>query len=169
MTYYTLVPSPIDPLLLTSDGRAITGVHMDGPHGVPPDDAGWRRADDLPVLSEARRQLEEYFAGRRQAFDLPLALAGTPFQQRVWAALAQIPYGATLSYGELARNVQCPGGARAVGLANGRNPVAIVIPCHRVIGADGRLTGFGGGLDRKAALLQLEAGVLAGTRAGGEL
>ena len=101
-------------------------------------------------------QLEAYFAGRLQVFDLPLEPQGTPFQRRVWAALQTIPYGETRSYGEIARQIGCPGGARAVGMANNRNPINIVIPCHRVIGADGKLVGYGGGLSIKEALLRLE-------------
>jgi methylated-DNA-[protein]-cysteine S-methyltransferase len=108
------------------------------------------------VLADTRRQLSEYFAGERTTFELPLSAGGTPFQQRVWRALAAIPYGETVSYGELAATIGAPHAARAVGLANGRNPIPIVVPCHRVIGADGRLTGFGGGLERKRALLELE-------------
>jgi methylated-DNA-[protein]-cysteine S-methyltransferase len=157
---FTIVASPIDDLLLVAEGDAITRLHM-APHigrFAPQDD--WRRADDDPVLVEARRQLDEYFARERTAFDLTLAPVGTPFQQQVWAGLRAIPYGRTLSYGELAGRIGNPGASRAVGLANGRNPIAVIVPCHRVIGADGSLTGFGGGLDRKRALLALEQGVV---------
>lgn len=107
---------------------------------------------------EVVRQVEEFFAGRRTAFDLPLAPEGTEFQQRVWAALREIPYGETVGYGELADRIGRPGAARAVGRANATNPIAVVVPCHRVVGADGRLTGYAGGVDRKARLLALEAG-----------
>jgi methylated-DNA-[protein]-cysteine S-methyltransferase len=109
------------------------------------------------VLRAVSGQLEEYFAGERRAFDLPVRLAGSAFQRRVWEALSGIGYGETISYGELARRIGRPGAARAVGLANGRNPVSIVVPCHRVIGSGGALTGYGGGLERKARLLALEA------------
>jgi methylated-DNA-[protein]-cysteine S-methyltransferase len=108
------------------------------------------------VLDEVERQLSEYFSGQRQAFDLPLALEGTAFQRRVWDALLGIGYGRTLSYGQLADQIGQPTAARAVGLANGRNPVSIIVPCHRVVGADGSLTGYGGGLDNKHRLLELE-------------
>lgn len=117
--------------------------------------------DDHPVLVEARRQLEEYFAGDRLDFDLPLDPVGTPFQMQVWQTLRGIPYGSTISYGEQAKRLGDPNKARAVGAANGRNPISIVVPCHRVVGANGSLTGFGGGLDAKAWLLDHERLVLA--------
>ena len=119
-----------------------------------------RHMDEAPghaVLAGATDQLSEYFAGRRKVFDVPLALEGTPFQERVWEQLTRIPYGATRNYGEIAAKLGGAGKARAVGAANGRNPVAIIVPCHRVIGKDGSLTGFGGGLDSKTFLLELEA------------
>jgi methylated-DNA-[protein]-cysteine S-methyltransferase len=114
------------------------------------------RDDHAPPFAAVKEQLAAYFRGDLQAFDLPLAPAGTPFQRRVWQELARIPYGETISYGELARRVGNPKAARAVGLANGQNPLPIIVPCHRVIGSDGRLTGYGGGLPRKEALLALE-------------
>jgi len=138
------------------DGDAITGLFMSphrGRHGV---EDGWVRDD--AAFRSAATQLGEYFAGERQAFDLPLRPEGSEFQQRVWSALCDIPYGRTISYGELALRIGDPGGARAVGAANGQNPISIVVPCHRVIGADGSLTGYGGGLERKRHLLDLEAG-----------
>ena len=113
---------------------------------------------DDPLIAEAFRELEEYFSGTRREFDLPLNPQGTPFQQSVWAALRRIPYGGTASYTEIAEAVGCPGGSRAVGMANNRNPIAILIPCHRVIGANGKLVGYAGGLDLKRKLLELEAG-----------
>jgi methylated-DNA-[protein]-cysteine S-methyltransferase len=116
----------------------------------------WRSADE--PFADVRRQLCEYFDGERDAFDLPLEMSGTPFQRRVWQALQQIPYGETTTYGELARRMGRPAASRAVGLANGRNPIAVIVPCHRVIGSDGSLTGYGGGLERKRLLLDLEAG-----------
>ncbi|ATP28084.1 cysteine methyltransferase [Chromobacterium violaceum] len=116
-------------------------------HACPRDDA---------ALAEVARQLAEYQAGDRQSFDLPLAPQGTPFQQKVWAALREIPYGRTVSYGELALALGCPDGARAVGRANATNPIALIVPCHRVLGADGSLTGYAGGLPLKAALLRFE-------------
>jgi methylated-DNA-[protein]-cysteine S-methyltransferase len=156
--HYTVVPSPIDDLLLTSEGGVLTRLHMTphtGRHGVQDD---WVRGDDEQVLAEARRQLDAYFAGRLSAFDLPLDPAGTAFQVQVWHQLTRIPYGRTISYGELARRIANPSASRAVGLANGRNPIAVIVPCHRVIGADGSLTGYGGGLERKRTLLDLERG-----------
>jgi len=172
---WTVLPSPVGELLLTGDGACLTSIwfpserrgHGRFPserrgHGrwSPPVTVG-ERADDDPVLAEAVGQLNRYFAGELTVFDLPLATAGTPFQERVWSALREIPYGTTASYGEVARRLGLAGGAsRAVGLANGSNPISIVIPCHRVIGADGSLTGYGGGLDRKRYLLDLERGAL---------
>jgi methylated-DNA-[protein]-cysteine S-methyltransferase len=146
--------SPIGELLLLADGDALTGLHMqDGRwRTVIRDD--WERADEW--FAQAREQLEEYFAGTRREFDLPLAPCGTEFQTRVWQALRDIPYGETRSYGEVAAAIGRPDRARAVGAANGRNPIAVIVPCHRVIGADGSLTGFGGGLERKRVLLDLE-------------
>ena len=151
---YSTLTTPIGELMLTADDDgALTGVNLPNRH---PDPAGWERDDGL--LADARRQLTEYFAGERTAFDLPLRPAGAPFQLRVWEALLRIPYGETASYGEIARELGHPTASRAVGAANGRNPIAIVVPCHRVIGADGSLTGYGGGLECKRALLDLEAG-----------
>jgi methylated-DNA-[protein]-cysteine S-methyltransferase len=152
-TYYTIVPSPIGDLLLTSDGESLTGLQMDTDGGFTPAPE-WER-DDAP-FAVARQQLAEYFAGERTAFDLPLELDGTPFQKQVWTVLSRIPYGETISYLELARRVGNPNASRAVGSANGKNPVAVIIPCHRVIAADGGLGGFGGGLDRKRWLLDHE-------------
>jgi methylated-DNA-[protein]-cysteine S-methyltransferase len=119
-----------------------------------PDDARQDRGSE--PLAECARQVAEYFAGRRHAFELPLAAAGTPFQRRVWDEISRIPYGETVSYAELAARAKAPGAARAAGAATGRNPLAIVVPCHRVIGARGALTGYAGGMDRKARLLALE-------------
>jgi methylated-DNA-[protein]-cysteine S-methyltransferase len=152
---HTTVPSPIGDLLLSGDETALRGLRMP-PHRPAP---GSRRSD--ATFAAVRDQLHAYFAGGREAFDLPLEMEGTTFQRRVWAALREIPFGATCSYGELAARIDRPGAARAVGLANGRNPIAVVVPCHRVIGADGSLTGFGGGLDRKRVLLEHEARIAA--------
>jgi len=151
---FTVYPSPIGPLTLTAIDGHLTRLEMeDQAHAVaaPP---GSRRDD--ASFAEVRAQLDEYFAGERTAFVLPLRLDGTEFQRAVWAQLCAIPYGTTISYGELARRVGNPRAARAVGLANGRNPVAVIVPCHRVIAGDGSLGGYGGGLDRKSALLGLE-------------
>ena len=153
MHFFDTIDSPIGDLLLTSDGSALTRLHME-PFEVAPE---WIR--DPAPLAEAAAQLKAYFDGDLEDFDLPLAPSGTEFQLRVWSALREIPYGETASYGELAAAVGRPGASRAVGAANGRNPIAVIVPCHRVIGANGTLTGYGGGLERKRILLELEAGV----------
>jgi methylated-DNA-[protein]-cysteine S-methyltransferase len=159
-TTFTRCPSPIGELVLTASGTALTGVYF------PPlrEQAGWFEDDGHgpagPVLARARQQLIEYFAGVRTTFDLPLDPPGTAFQRQVWDALRTIPYGATTSYSELARRLGDPGATRAVGAANGKNPIPIIVPCHRVIGARGELTGFGGGLDRKRWLLEHEGALL---------
>jgi O-6-methylguanine DNA methyltransferase len=152
---FAVVESPLGPLLLGAEDGALTLLWMSP---LPERETGGADARDRAVLAAARDQLEAYFAGDLTAFDLPLAPVGTPFQQRVWSALVEIPFGETVSYGSLASRLGRPGAARAVGLANGSNPISIIIPCHRVIGSDGRLTGYGGGIDRKAWLLDHEAG-----------
>jgi methylated-DNA-[protein]-cysteine S-methyltransferase len=151
----TTMESPIGEITVTSLDGALTGVHMHEQRHRPSLPPGCVR-DDV-ALAPVVAQLDAYFAGELCDFDLPMEMAGTDFQRRVWAALCEIPYGETISYGELARWVGNPKASRAVGLANGRNPIAIVVPCHRVIGADGSLTGYGGGLDRKVWLLEHEA------------
>lgn len=151
----TLPETPIGPLTLVADDDELIAVYMDG-HAHHPGDETLGEVADADVLAAAANQLTEYFAGDRKEFDLPLRPIGTKFQVRVWRALQQIPYGATWSYRELATAVGNPSASRAVGLANGRNPLSIVIPCHRVIGADGSLTGYGGGIERKRWLLGLE-------------
>ena len=163
MTVYAHVDSPIGRLLLLADERSLCGLHMDVAGREPKGRAGWLERPDAAPLRDAARQLEEYFGGARRRFDLPLRLEGTPFQRRVWQALLDIPFGDTESYGQLARRIGNPGASRAVGLANNRNPVAIIVPCHRVIGADGSLTGYGGGLDRKSWLLVHEVAASAQT------
>lgn len=153
---YDVVESPVGRLLLTGDSRALTGLYMmDGDEHPMRAAPGWvRRQEDF---TSAAAQLREYFAGERAEFDLPLAPCGTAFQLAVWEELARIPYGKTTSYGEVALALgKSLIAARAVGLANGRNPISIIVPCHRVIGADGSLTGYGGGLDRKEWLLRHE-------------
>jgi methylated-DNA-[protein]-cysteine S-methyltransferase len=159
MRYSVLDDTPVGRLTLLGDGEALCGVYMDDHRHAPPVPAGAVRDDG--AFAAAREQLEAYFAGARTRFDVPLALAGTSFQRAVWAGLRGIPYGETISYGELARRIGRPAAVRAVGLANGRNPVSIIVPCHRVIGSGGALVGYGGGLERKRALLALEAGVAA--------
>ena len=154
--------SPVGPLVLSAEGDSITAISFSDQPGV---DAPSESVS--PVLVEAQRQLVAYFAGELQRFDLPLAARGTPFQQRVWAELAKIPYGSTASYGDIARRLGLAAGAsRAVGLANGSNPIAIVVPCHRVIGSNGTLTGYAGGLERKRFLLGLEAPAVPGSLFG---
>ncbi|GAB3686240.1 methylated-DNA--[protein]-cysteine S-methyltransferase [Salinisphaera aquimarina] len=152
--YFSTMDSPVGALLLTGDGRSLTMLSMSDQDDAPRPQADWQRDDE--VLAEPRAQLSAYFAGERHSFDLPLDPAGTDFQRRVWRALRDIPCGATESYGALAQRIESPGASRAVGLANGRNPIAIIIPCHRVIGANGRLTGYAGGLERKRWLLTHE-------------
>ena len=150
MTYSTYMESPVGRLLLEADEEGLQRVAF-----VPSTGQGIGLPAPEP-LQTAVSQLTAYFAGDLRTFDLPLKLAGTPFQLAVWRALQDIPYGETTSYGELARRVGTPKGSRAVGLANGANPIAIVVPCHRVIGSNGKLTGYGGGLDNKQTLLTLE-------------
>jgi methylated-DNA-[protein]-cysteine S-methyltransferase len=147
----TVYESPVGPLRLESEDGALVALHLNARPGP-------ENLDD-PVLARATEQLREYFAGARTRFDLPLAMRGNAFEQRAWAALRTIPYGETASYGEIALQIGAPGAARAVGVANARNPIAIIVPCHRVIGANGKLVGFGGGLPMKRALLDLEQGI----------
>ncbi len=150
---YTMVSGPFGELLVaTEDGEALSRVWL--PPARPED--GWIRDDGLAVLAAARRQLGEYFAGERTEFSLPLAARGTAFQRKVWDALRRIEYGTTRSYGQIADEIGAPGAARAVGAANHDNPLAIVVPCHRVVGANGALVGYAGGLDQKRTLLELE-------------
>ncbi len=166
------MPSPVGELTIAATERGLAAVyferHKHGPTSAERD--AWRRDDGRNpasrILARAREQLTAYFAGQCTAFDLPLSPTGTPFQHRVWAELRSIPFGGLSSYGELARRLGSPGAARAVGAANGRNPISIVVPCHRVVGANGSLTGFGGGIERKRWLLEHEARV-AGTRQEG--
>ena len=171
MAFYTTIESPVGPLFL---GGSAAGIHrltflepdesrlrsvytLAGSVDALERDAGEPAARDEAAASEAARQLREYFEGSRTAFDLRLAPRGTPFQLTVWDALTQIPAGETRSYGDIASAVGAPSASRAVGMANGRNPIAIIVPCHRVVGANGTLTGYGGGLDRKRWLLEHEA------------
>ena len=157
---YELHDTPVGRLFLAVTDRGVCEIHYDADPDAEAERLarlfGSRVLRSPRPTDEVRRQLDEYFAGTRTDFDLPIRLHGTPFQVEVWEQLRQIPYGETISYGELARRVDRPEAARAVGAANGQNPVAIVVPCHRVIGADGSLTGFGGGLEWKRWLLQRE-------------
>ena len=152
---FTTLDTPIGPLLIAGDWEAVRRIQFPNDGRAVEPEAGWQESSRGPV-GEAVRQLREYFEGKRSGFDLPLAPEGTAFQRTVWRALQDIPYGATISYGELARRVGNPKASRAVGSANGANPLPIVIPCHRVIAGDGSLGGFGGGLPVKQALLDLE-------------
>jgi methylated-DNA-[protein]-cysteine S-methyltransferase len=153
MTYQTYMDSPVGGLLLEGDENHLRRVAF---VKKKPDGSEKTGASGGPTLRRAVEQLNAYFAGQLREFDLPLDLQGTPFQLGVWRALRDIPYGETISYGELARRIGTPKGSRAVGLANGANPIAIVVPCHRVIGSNGKLTGYGGGLGNKETLLALE-------------
>src|SRR5580698_11023853 len=161
MIRYSQVDSPVGFLILKSEDRELTGIYMSGaymdaPSQMPSDLHSWVLDPTAEPLRETARQLAEYFEGARREFDLPLRLDGTDFQKRAWRNLMEIPYGRTRSYGEQAERIGNPKASRAVGLANGRNPIPIVVPCHRVIGADGSLTGFGGGIARKRWLLAHE-------------
>ncbi len=157
MIRYALLDSPLGPLTLVADHDALAGLYQ-GEQKHLPDRASFGSRDDgaLPAVQE---QLEAYFAGALADFDVTLAERGTPFQREVWAALRRIPYGTTCTYGDLAGDIGRPSAVRAVGAANGRNPVGIIVPCHRVVGAGGALTGYAGGLANKLFLLDLEAGV----------
>jgi methylated-DNA-[protein]-cysteine S-methyltransferase len=152
--FYTYMSSPIGQLLLAGDEQALRLVGFPQGSGQRSPELGWQ--ENKTPFAETIRQLDAYFAGELSTFDLPLAPQGTPFQRAVWQALQQIPYGTTTSYGALAHTIGKPKAVRAVGAANGANPIPIIIPCHRVIGSNGKLTGFGGGLETKARLLNLE-------------
>lgn len=161
MFFTYLQSTPVGKLLIAGDASGLRHVsfsksHSNAPETVPDDD--WE-ANDKPLM-EAVQQLKAYFDGKLRNFDLPLAGQGTDFQQRVWQALCQVPFGKTASYGEIAKAIGNPAASRAVGLANGRNPIAIIVPCHRIIGSNGKLIGYGGGLDRKQTLLRLESAEL---------
>jgi len=152
---YTTIESSIGELLLLGDGRTLHGLHMQDGRKAVRVEPGWRRFDE--PFGDVVEQLRAYLAGRRFGFDVPVRLQGTPFQLRVWNALREVPYGETLSYGELAGWIGRPEAARAVGHANGSNAISVIVPCHRLVGADGTLVGYGGGLERKQFLLSLEA------------
>jgi methylated-DNA-[protein]-cysteine S-methyltransferase len=153
-TYFTRIESPLGPLLLAADDVGLRRIEFANGRSAFLPDPAWK--EDSSPLEEVIRQLRAYFAGELDSFDLPLAPEGTPFQLKVWNLLCDIPYGETISYGELAHRIGNPKASRAVGLANGSNPIPIVIPCHRVIGSNGKLTGYGGGLPVKEKLLALE-------------
>ncbi len=155
MTFYTEHQSPLGTLLLAATERGLCGLYFDE-HKHFGGTQDWQRDDRQPQLRNAARQLDEYFAGRRSAFDVALDLHGTPFQQAVWQALLALPFGATSTYREIAQRVANPKAIRAAGTAIGRNPVSIIVPCHRVLGTSGGLSGYAGGLERKRYLLALE-------------
>ncbi|MFF7896998.1 methylated-DNA--[protein]-cysteine S-methyltransferase [Streptomyces sp. NPDC007907] len=156
MKQHTVTGSPYGPLTLVADDGVLCGLYMTDQRHRPPEESFGTRDDTL--FAEAEEQLKAYFAGELKEFTVPLRLNGTPFQRRVWDELRRIPYGETRTYGRLADALGTPAASRAVGLANGRNPIGIIVPCHRVIGANGSLTGYGGGLDRKQRLLDFERG-----------
>lgn len=157
---HTTIDSPLGTLLLVADGDALVGIYFDH-HRHPPTTIGQPAQDD-PLLARTATQLGEFFAGDRRDFDLPLAASGTKFQQQVWDELKRIPFGARQTYGEIAQRLGRPGASRAVGAANGRNPLSIVVPCHRVVGASGALTGYAGGEEAKRWLLEHESALAPG-------
>ena len=154
-TLHHRMDSPLGVLTLLSDGSCLTGLYMSEHAGAAAAVTGSQQS--AAALRAVSEQLDAYFAGQLQTFDVPTAAQGTVFQQKVWSALCTIPYGTTVTYRDIAEQIGAPKAVRAVGLANGRNPISIIVPCHRVIGANGSLTGYGGGLDRKRVLLDLEA------------
>lgn len=160
---HTVIDSPYGPLTLVATDGVLSGLYMTEQRHRPPEESFGDR--DPAPFGETISQLSAYFAGELTAFDLPLRLDGTPFQRTVWQELQRIPYGETRSYGQLADALGKPNASRAVGLANGKNPIGVIVPCHRVVGADGSLTGYGGGLDRKRQLLAFEGGTRGGADA----
>jgi len=158
-TMYSAIDSPLGRLCVQGDGQFVTGLFLPAHKGWKGPDPGWRRCDSS--FRDVRQQLDEYFSGERRQFDLPLKLTGTPFQLRVWRELAAIPLGETITYAQLAQRIGQPTASRAVGHANGRNPISIIVPCHRVIGVGGKLTGYGGGVDAKRWLLDWERSLIA--------
>ena len=156
MIRYARLKTSLGTLLATAAGEALTGLYFEGQRHAPQVRDAWKEDPHGTLFGECARQLAAYLAGNRQAFDLPIAPEGTPFQHRVWREIRRIPYGETITYAELARRAGSPGSARAAGAATGRNPLSIVVPCHRVVGSAGSLTGYAGGIERKARLLALE-------------
>ena len=155
--FYAFYESPLGQILLTATGTALTGLHFVGEKYYPGIASEWQRDTNVIAIKSAITQLDEYFSGKRKSFDLPLEPEGTEFQRQVWNALTKLRFGETATYAQLAQRIGNPKAVRAVGAANGRNPISIVIPCHRVVGADGSLTGYAGGLARKEALLRMES------------
>ncbi len=156
MTRFARLRTSLGLLLLVAEDDALTGLHFVGGKHVPAIDASWREEAGFPLFARCLAQVEEYLAGERGRFELPLAPKGTPFQQRVWREIAKVPFGETITYAQLAARAGAPGSARAAGAATGRNPLSLVIPCHRIVATDGSLTGYAGGLARKEKLLALE-------------
>jgi methylated-DNA-[protein]-cysteine S-methyltransferase len=159
MRYYDLYESPYGQMLLVADGESLSGVYFDGQKYHARIEPEWRSDGHHAPLRQATRELAEYFGGERKVFETALAPAGTAFQQCVWKAISTVGFGETITYSELARRAGCTGSARAAGAATGRNPLTIIVPCHRIVGTSGSLTGYAGGLDRKRALLALESGI----------
>jgi len=155
--FYSIISSPVGSLTLVADESALIGVYFETSEGLSPAAGDWRLNPQHPLLRQAERQLHEYFAEKRKMFSLPLRFEGTDFQGSVWQQIAKIPYGETISYSELASRSGAADAIRAAGTATGRNPISIIVPCHRVMGKNGAMCGFGGGLDRKRFLLQLES------------
>ena len=162
-TFYTYCDSPLQPLLLVSNGTALIGLYMNTPRHELDLDGIWKREDEALPFQEAKQQLRAYFAGECREFTLPLAPAGTEWQRRVWDALRKIPYGSTETYSGIARQIGSPNACRAVGLANSRNPLSIIVPCHRVVSATGKMIGYSGMIWRKEALLKMEEGTGTGS------
>ncbi len=156
--HFVRYAGPLGPMLLLAHDDALAGVYFEGQKYEPPVRPEWRLDPRHPALRLAQAQLAEYFAGVRVGFDVPLAAAGTPFQRRVWSTIAGVAYGRIATYREIAREAGHPQSVRAAGAATGRNPLSVIVPCHRIVGSDGTLTGYAGGLERKRALLALEAG-----------
>ena len=159
MHYYDLYESPQGRMLLVADEEGLSGLYFDGQKYLPQVEPDWRRDARHAPLRQAKQELSEYFGGERKRFETALAPKGTPFQQDVWKAISAVGFGKTITYSELALHAGFPGSARAAGAATGRNPISIIVPCHRIIGSNGSLTGYAGGLDRKRALLALESGI----------
>jgi len=163
---YTTLESPLGTILLAAAGGALAGLYFVGQRYEPEVGPDWKRDDDAAPFAAARRWLDTYFAGKEPASPPPLSPHGTPFQQRVWREIARIPRGETITYAELASRAGNPAAVRAAGAATGRNPISLIVPCHRVVGSDGSLTGYAGGLERKRRLLALEAGSANSRRSG---
>jgi methylated-DNA-[protein]-cysteine S-methyltransferase len=157
MRHYDFYDSPQGRMLLVANDEGLCGVYFDGQKYLPPVESGWRR-DANATVQQAKRELAEYFGGERKRFETALAPEGTDFQRSVWKAISTVAFGETITYGELARRAGSAGSARAAGAATGRNPIGIIVPCHRIVGSDGSLTGYAGGIERKRALLALESG-----------